>query len=116
MCSFPFLTYSQSKLWLSRSARLHEGEATGPHSHICSKGKMPTDSKGKKGLGEAIFDVVGFLSFLFGSLVLIAIVFGTIGGIFMSTKRLFQFKRIKGDEDNNRSDPEREVGKTTSNG
>ena len=67
---------------------------------------MPTNSKGTKGLGETLFDTVGFLSYLFGSLVLLAIAVGTIGGIFMSTKRLFQVKRVKKDEDNSRSEPE----------
>ena len=67
---------------------------------------MPTNSKGTKGLGEALFDTVGFLSYLFGSLVLLAIVFGTIGGIFMSTKRLFQVKRVKRDKDDRHREPE----------
>jgi hypothetical protein len=67
--------------------------------------KMPTNAKDTKGLGEALIDAVGFLSYLFGSLVLLAIAVGTIGGIFMSTKRLFQFKRAKKDEDNSRSEP-----------
>jgi hypothetical protein len=67
---------------------------------------MPTNAKDTKGLGEALIDAVGFLSYLFGSLVLLAIVFGTIGGIFMSTKRLFQVKRVKKDEDNTHSEPE----------
>ena len=67
---------------------------------------MPTNAKGTKGLGKALIDAVGFLSFLFGSLVLIAIAFGAIGGIFMSTKRLFQLKRVKKDEDNSHSEPE----------
>jgi uncharacterized protein YneF (UPF0154 family) len=49
---------------------------------------------------------VGFLSYLFGSLVPIAIAFGAIGGMFMSTKRLFQFKRVKRDEDNSHNEPE----------
>jgi len=69
-------------------------------------GKMPTNSKGRKGLGEALIDTVGFLSFLFGSLILLAIVFGTIGSIFMSTKQLFKLKRVKKDEDNTHSEPE----------
>ena len=60
---------------------------------------MPTNSKSSKGLGKALIDAVGLLSFLFGSLILLAIVFGAIGGIFMSTKRLFQVKRAKKDED-----------------
>jgi hypothetical protein len=67
---------------------------------------MPTNSKGRKGLGEALIDAVGFLSYLFGSLVLLAIVFGTIGGIFMSTKRLFQVKRVKRDKDDSHREPE----------
>jgi hypothetical protein len=67
---------------------------------------MPTNSKGRKGLGEALIDAVGFLSYLLGSLILLAVVFGAIGGIFMSTKRLFQLKRVKKDEDNSRSEPE----------
>jgi hypothetical protein len=67
---------------------------------------MPTNSKDTKGLGKAIIDAVGLLSFLFGSLILLAIAFGAIGGIFMSTKRLFQVKRVKGDEDNSHSEPE----------
>ena len=67
--------------------------------------KMPTNSRGRKGLGEALFDAVGFLSYLFGSLILLAIAVGTIGGIFMSTKRLFQVKRVKRDEDNSHREP-----------
>ena len=67
---------------------------------------MPTDSKGNKGLGEALFDVVGSLSYLLGSLVLLAIAVGTIGGIFMSTKRLFQVKRVQRDRDNDHREPE----------
>jgi hypothetical protein len=71
---------------------------------------MPTDSKGRKGLGKALIDAVGLPCFLFGSLILLAIVFGAIGSIFMSTKRLFQVKRVKGDEDNSHREPE-DVGK-----
>ena len=66
---------------------------------------MPTSSKRTKGLGKALIDAVGFLSYLFGSLILLAIAFGTIGVMFMSTKRLFQFKRVKRDKDNSRSEP-----------
>jgi hypothetical protein len=62
--------------------------------------KMPTNSKDTKGLGKALIDAVGFLSFLFGSLILLAIVFGAIGSIFMSTKRLFQLRRVKRDDGN----------------
>jgi hypothetical protein len=67
---------------------------------------MPTDSKSKKGLGEALFDTVGSLSYLVGSVVLVAIAVGTIGGIFMSTKRLFQLRRAKRGVDNSESEPE----------
>ena len=67
---------------------------------------MPTNAKDTKGLGKALFDAVGFLSFLFGSLILLAIVFGTIGSIFMSTKRLFQVKRGKRNKDNSHREPE----------
>jgi hypothetical protein len=67
---------------------------------------MQTNSKGTKGLGKALIDAVGFLSYLFGSLVPIAIAFGALGGMFMSTKRLFQFKRVKRDEDNSHNEPE----------
>jgi divalent metal cation (Fe/Co/Zn/Cd) transporter len=67
---------------------------------------MPTSSKDTKGLGKAIIDAVGLLSFLFGSLILLAIAFGAIGSIFMSTKRLFQLRRVKKDEDNTHSEPE----------
>ena len=92
---------------MPRSAGLQEGRLQDHVSTSARKiGKMPTNSKGRKGLGESIFDAVGFLSYLFGSLVLLAIVFGTIGGIFMSTKRLFQVKRVKKDEDDSRSEPE----------
>ena len=67
---------------------------------------MTTNAKDTKGLGRALFDAVGLLSFLFGSFILLAIVFGAIGSIFMSTKRLFQVKRVKGNEDNSHSEPE----------
>ena len=67
---------------------------------------MPNNSKGTKGMGKALIDAVGFLSYLFGSLILLAIVFGAIGGMFMSTKRLFTLKRVKKDEDDNHNEPE----------
>ncbi len=67
---------------------------------------MPTNEKGTKGLGQAVIEAVGFLSFLLGSIVLLAIAFGTIGGIFMSTKRLSQVKRVKRDKDNSQREPE----------
>ena len=92
---------------MPRSARLQEGRLQDHISRSARKvGKMPTNSKDTKGLGKALFDAVGFLSFLFGSLILLAIVFGTIGSIFMSTKRLFKLKRVKKDEDNTHSEPE----------
>jgi len=77
---------------------------------------MPTDSKDKKGFGEALFDGVGSLSYLFGSAVLIAIAVGTIGGILISTKRLIQVKRTRSDEDDSVSNRKDEVGDITSNG
>jgi hypothetical protein len=67
---------------------------------------MPTNSKDTKGLGKALIDAVGLLSFLVGSLILLAMAFGAIGSIFMSTKRLFQLKRVKKDEDNSHSEKE----------
>ena len=69
---------------------------------------MPTSTKDTKGLGKAIIDSVGLLSFLFGSLILLGIVFVTIGSIFIfiSPNKLFKFKRVKRDEDNSRSKPE----------
>jgi len=71
-----------------------------------TEGEMPTNAKDTKGLGKALFDAVGLLSFLFGSLILLAIVFGMIGGIFMSTKRLFQLKQAKRDDSNSHSGAE----------
>ena len=73
---------------------------------------MPTDSKGKKGLGEALFDGVGSLSYLFGSAVLVAIAVGTIGGILISTKRLIQVKRTRSDEDDSVSNRKDEASET----
>jgi len=73
---------------------------------------MPTDSKGKKGLGEALFDGVGSLSYLFGSAVLIAIAVGTIGSILISSKRLIQVKRTRSDEDDSVSNRKDEAGET----
>ena len=67
---------------------------------------MPTNAKETKGVGKALFNVFGVLSFLFGSLIFVAIVFGMIGGLFMSTKRLFQLKRVKKEEGNNNREPE----------
>jgi hypothetical protein len=67
---------------------------------------MSTNPKDTKGLGKALIDAVGFLSFLFGSLILLAIVLGATGSIFMSTKRLFQLSRVKEDDNNSHSEPE----------
>ena len=67
---------------------------------------MAANAKGTKGLGKAIFGAVGFLSFLFGSLILLTIVFGAMGSIFSSTKPLFQFRSVKKDEDKSHSEPE----------
>ncbi len=78
---------------------LGEGDRSG-------SGKTLTSGKDKKGVGEALIDALGFLSFLLGSLVLLAIAFGTIGSIFMSTKRLFRVKRVKRDKNNRCSKPE----------
>jgi len=62
------------------------------HNKKLAEGEMPTNAKETEGVGKALINALGFLSFLFGSLVLLAIAFGTIGAIFMSTKRLFQVK------------------------
>jgi hypothetical protein len=103
---FP-LFFSQFTPRLPRSAGLQEGKLQAHISKSPRKaGKMPTNAKGTKGLGKALIDAVGFLSFLFGSLILLAMVFGAIGGIFMSTKRLFQVKRVKRDKDNSHREPE----------
>jgi hypothetical protein len=64
-----------------------------------AEGKMSTNLKETKGLGTVLMDAFGLISFLFGSLVLVAIVFGMVGGIFMSTKRLFKTKRVKGNKE-----------------
>jgi hypothetical protein len=71
-----------------------------------TEGELPTKANGTKGVGKAIINTLGFLSFLFGSLVLLAVVFGTIGSIFMSTKRLFQIKRVYRNEDRSRDEQE----------
>ena len=64
-----------------------------------AEGEMPTNAKGTKGAGKALMNALGLISFLFGSLILLAIVFGMIGSVFMSTKRLFQLKRVKGEKE-----------------
>jgi len=61
--------------------------------------EMPTNSKETKGVGKALINAFGLISFLFGSLILLTIVFGMIGSMFMSTKRIFSVKRVKGDKE-----------------
>jgi len=60
---------------------------------------MSTNEIETKGVGKALINAFGFVSFLFGSLLLLAIVFGMIGSMFMSTKRLFRLKRVNGDKE-----------------
>ena len=69
---------------------------------------MRTNAKETQGVGKALINALGFFSFLFGLLILLGIVFETIGSIFMfiSPNKLFQFKRVKKDKDNSRSEPE----------
>ncbi len=62
---------------------------------------MPTDPKHTKELGEALFDARGFLSYLSGSVIPLAITVGRVGGIFMSTRWLFRVQRVERNEDNN---------------
>ena len=64
-----------------------------------AEGEIQTDSKETKGVGKALINAFGLISFLFGSLILLTIVFGMIGSIFMSTKRLFSVKRVRGDKE-----------------
>ncbi len=64
-----------------------------------AEGEMMTNIKEAKRVGKVLINALGFLSFLFGSLMLLAIIFGTIGSMFMSTKPLFHFKRAKRNED-----------------
>jgi len=71
---------------------------------------MPANTKGTKGLGKSVFDILGLLSYLLGSFILLTIAFGTIGGIFISTKRLFQLERVKKDENNSHTKPEEQTG------
>ena len=61
--------------------------------------QMPINTKETKGAGKGLIKALGLISFLFGSLILLTIVFGMIGSIFMSTKRLFRVKRVKGTEE-----------------
>jgi len=78
-----------------------------------SEEEMSNTAKETKGVGKALINGIGFLTYLFGSLILLAIAFGAIGGMFMSTKRLFEIKRVKKDEDDGRSKP---GGQTTPQG
>jgi hypothetical protein len=73
-----------------------------------AEGEMRTNAKETKGVGKALINALGFFSLLFGLLILLGIVFERIGSIFIfiSTNKLFQFKRVKRDEDNSRSKPE----------
>ncbi|MGA2318685.1 MAG: hypothetical protein ABSG71_20250 [Thermodesulfobacteriota bacterium] len=66
-----------------------------------AEGEMRTNAKETKGVGKALINALGFFSLLFGLLILLGIVFETIGSIFIfiSTSKLFQFKRVKRDED-----------------
>ena len=73
-----------------------------------SEEKMSNTAKETKGVGKTLINGIGFFSYLFGSLILLAIAFGAIGGMFMSTKRLFRLKRVKRDEDDSRSKPGRQ--------
>jgi hypothetical protein len=71
-----------------------------------TEGEMGTNAKETKGVGKALINALGFLSFLFGSLMLLSVVFGMIGSMFMSTKPLFKVKQVKKDEKDSRSKPE----------
>jgi len=61
-----------------------------------AEGEMPTNAKETKGAGKALINVLGLVSFLLGSLVLLAIVFGMIGSIFMSQSGYFRSSELKG--------------------
>ena len=71
-----------------------------------------TSNKESKGVGTRLFNAVRSASFLFGSLILLAIAVGTIGGIFMSTRRLLQIKRTEKDKDDSNNETERDDRKT----
>jgi hypothetical protein len=74
------------------------------------------NAKEPKGTGKALVNVLGFFSFLLASIILFAVAVGTVGGIFMSTKRLFQVKRVKSDEDIAVAKQKNEIATTTSEG
>ncbi len=89
------------------SVQDYRRDAPNLHFHFAPKlDKMPTNAKDTKRLSKALFDAVGLLSFLFGSLILLTTVFGAIGNIFTSTKPLFQFRRVKKNKDNSHNDPD----------
>ena len=67
---------------------------------------MVTDEKKPKEFGKALINGLGFLSFLFGSLVLVSLVFGMIGSLFMSTRPLFRAKRTKKADNDKTVEPE----------
>lgn len=73
---------------------------------------MVIKEKKHKEFGKALVDGLGFLSFLFGSLVLVSSVFGMISSLFMSIKPLFRAKRAKNAAGNKTREPE-EVSWTT---
>jgi hypothetical protein len=57
-----------------------------------------------------------FSLFLLASPILFAVAVETVGGIFMSKKRLFQVKRAKSDEDIAVAKQKNEIAKTPSKG
>jgi len=73
-----------------------------------AEGEMRTNAKETKGVGKALINALGVFSLLLGLLILLGVVFKTIGSIFIfiSANKLFQFNRVKRDEDNSRSKPE----------
>ena len=73
-----------------------------------AEGEMRTNAKETKGVGKALINTLGFFSLLSGLLILLGIVFVTIGSIFIfiSPNKLFKFKQVKRDKDNSHSKPE----------
>jgi hypothetical protein len=61
-----------------------------------TKGEMGTNAKETKGVGKVLINALGFLSYLFGPLMLFAAVFGMIGSMFMSTNHYFRLNELKG--------------------
>lgn len=103
-----FFSSLPKRVLVASLRRIIGGDASDLHTFISipKVDRMPTDAKGTKGFGKALFDVVGLLSLLVGSLILWTIVFGAIGSVFTSTKPLFQLRRVKKEEDNSQSEPE----------